>query len=726
MFWEAAERLGDHPALRGKRLEAPYQMRILGWWPRLAIEDLDWLLIDGPKRSEPSERRLAVAAALDVAQSADAAPDLLSRIANAAIGDSEMRAAFELATTPRTRTSEEQASEAELREVIDRNDAAQAERDQSWIDFVGGLRADPGQLSRLTPTTERTADARLVELWRLLDSANHGKNRYAIDDLSAVEPILGPEVTAALRVALIGFWRTWAPRLASSRPASERNQSNTFDGIGITGITLEARSDEQWATRLSPTEAIRAAAYATLEINGFPAWISQLAHAHPQEVATVLAQEVRTEITDVPTATHYKILQNIAYGESAVKELIVTPLLEQLEQRTDITEAALALILEIISESLSLARMDDALRLALRRFAHSDSVAAALYIGMAFTVDPDTAADALDTRLDSLSAGEQTELVERILPLLFGDRSLTSGRNPKSLTFSCLAKMVRIAYSAVRVSEDRQRESGTAYSPDQRDRAQWARTAAFNTLVATSGRATFNTLLGFREIPDFPVSPEHLMSLAIDRAAADSEHASWLPEDAKAFEEFHEAVPRTPLDLKRLALNRLTDIQHDLFHSDFAQGKTLKGLGSETEIQKWVADRLSLRNGKSYSVERESHVVDEKEPDIRLRAKSSSATLPIEIKVAESWTLARLESALVEQLCGKYLRAKEARHGILLIVHQERRARGWQIPGSDVHIDFATLIRRLTNMANRISGQDSDAPQPEISVLDVSELAPLQ
>ena len=345
---------------------------------------------------------------------------------------------------------------------------------------------------------------------------------------------------------------------------------------------------------------------------------------------------------------------------------------------------------------------------------------------MAFTVDPDTAADALDTRLDSLSAGEQTELVERILPLLLGDRPLTSGLNPKLLTFSCLAKMVRIAYSAVRVSEDRQRESGTAYSPDQRDRAQWARTAAFNTLVATSGRATFNTLLGFREIPDFPVSPEHLMSLAIDRATADSEHASWLPEDAKVFEEFHESVPRTPLDLKRLALSRLTDIQHDLFHSDFAQGETLKTLGSEAAVQKWAADRLDLSKGRAYSVERESRVVDEKEPDIRLRATESDATLPIEIKVAESWTVAQLESALVEQLCGKYLRAKDARHGILLIVHQERRARGWKISGSDGYIDFATLTRRLTNMANRIAGGDSNAPQPEIAVLDVSELSPIQ
>lgn len=60
---------------------------------------------------------------------------------------------------------------------------------------------------------------------------------------------------------------------------------------------------------------------------------------------------------------------------------------------------------------------------------------------------------------------------------------------------------------------------------------------------------------------------------------------------------------------------------------------------------RWVASELRSRQGRAYSIEREPHVFDEKEPDIRLRAKESDASLPIEIKVPESWSLNELESA---------------------------------------------------------------------------------
>ena len=83
-----------------------------------------------------------------------------------------------------------------------------------------------------------------------------------------------------------------------------------------------------------------------------------------------------------------------------------------------------------------------------------------------------------------------------------------------------------------------------------------------------------------------------------------------------------------------------------LLHDDFSQGQTLKGIGSEKEVQKWAADRLRLKQGRSFSVEREPHVVDEKEPDVRIRAKATDANVSMEIKVAESWSLTELDDAL--------------------------------------------------------------------------------
>jgi len=136
-----------------------------------------------------------------------------------------------------------------------------------------------------------------------------------------------------------------------------------------------------------------------------------------------------------------------------------------------------------------------------------------------------------------------------------------------------------------------------------------------------------------------------------------------------------------------------------------------------------VAHTLRLQQGRSYSVEREPHVAGEKEPDVRVRAKATDASLAIEIKVAESWTLKDLDDALEVQLCGRYLRARDARYGVLLVVHKEARTKGWEDTTTGTscrsrHCRSALCAGRV------ITGLSHDSPQPEVCVLDVSACKP--
>ena len=221
------------------------------------------------------------------------------------------------------------------------------------------------------------------------------------------------------------------------------------------------------------------------------------------------------------------------------------------------------------------------------------------------------------------------------------------------------------------------------------------------------------------ELRDFAVGPQRLRELALARAARDSEHAPWPPSEAYALEQHFDPAPATPRDLQEIAARRLADIQHALLHGDFAQGRTVKNLPDETEVQKWVATELRTRQGRAYSVEREPHVVEEKEPDIRLRAKASDASLPIEVKVPESWSLAELEGALNGQLAGRYLRAQDGKHGILLLVHQQVRLRGWAVPDGSF-LTFEQVVAHLRKIAEETAGVARDAPQVLIEVMDVS------
>jgi hypothetical protein len=266
----------------------------------------------------------------------------------------------------------------------------------------------------------------------------------------------------------------------------------------------------------------------------------------------------------------------------------------------------------------------------------------------------------------------------------------------------------------------RRQQEGVVYRKNNLDFADEARSAIFTHFVKTPGSATYHALRRLQEDSTFPVAPTRLRALAEQRAAEDSELAPWPPGEAYEFEQSKETAPRIGKDLRSVLVGRIEDMQHELIHGDFSQRQTLKGLATEREVQKWVADRLRQKQGRSFSLEREPHVVDEKEPDVRIRAKATDASVSMEIKVVETWSLTELDDALEAQLCGRYLRSDQARYGILLLVHQKSRVVGWEDKMAGKYLSFTEVVGRLRARALAISGENHNAPQPEVAVLDVS------
>ncbi len=92
-FWRAAERLNLHRKLQGRQIGFLWDLGFLGFSPGLCVEDLDWLLTDGPKREAENERRLAIDAAMQVWREAGSPASLLKRIEEAARADAVTNAA---------------------------------------------------------------------------------------------------------------------------------------------------------------------------------------------------------------------------------------------------------------------------------------------------------------------------------------------------------------------------------------------------------------------------------------------------------------------------------------------------------------------------------------------------------------------------------------------------------------------------------------------------------
>ncbi|MGF6658212.1 hypothetical protein OKW34_008802 [Paraburkholderia youngii] len=722
-FWRAADRLGNRANWMGRPLLHPFQMEFLGWSPGLILDDIDWLLTDGPSRAHATERRLAINAALTVWSTAGKSEALKTRIADVAATDTEMQAAYVEWMTPRIKSAEEIKSEEELAETLRASERAQSEQEQSWIDFIADLRANPAQLRQLQPTTETSVDSRIYSLWQLLSEATSSSSRYAIDSVAPVTELAGEEVAAAFAAGLAEIWRAWEPTLHSVRPPGERNQISTIDCLGIAGVSIEAATRADWALHLTEQQAIRAAEYATLELNGFPDWIAALAAARPAAVVKVLAQEAASNLDDPTPLGHYQILEAISRGDENLARLMSPTLLHELKARFNLNSTALRPMLFTLKRGLSGDAKQAFCTLLLGRFQSSaDPQASAQYLGAAYAIDAQSATDALMAKLDLLGEAEKTALVGRVLPQIFGSHLSLLAPPDVHLDVATLERLVLLAYGIVRVEEDHDRTNKGVYSPDERDEAQEARSAAFAALVNTPGHATYAAILRLMDTPNFPVARSRLLALAQERAANDAEHTAWSADGPLRVEQQFERPPVTGPELQLVALQRLEDLQHDLVHGDFQQGTTLSAQPDEPAVQNWMADRLRQAQGTAYSIEREVHVADEKEPDLRFRAKASDVNVATEIKVAESWTMQQLEDALVSQLCGQYLRGQDGREGILLLVHQKPRPKGWELPDG-TYLKFEAVVQRLRALAMRIRSESSMGPQPEICVIDVSSCA---
>lgn len=719
-FWRSASKFSG--TMEGRPLLHLFQMQYLGWPFGLTADDICWLLEDAPERKISSEKRLGTNATLYLWEELGRPEALKLRIASVAAKDDEMQAAFVDWMTPRAKSAEEIESERQYEEVSRTADARRADDVKSWVEFIGEVRTNPDLLRNPAPTTETTIDTRIFKLWALLDRAVDSDDR-GNGSLTPIIEIAGREVAEAFADGLAQVWRAWKPTMKCERKPGERNMIYPGDRLGVAAVAIEAVRLRTWSVRLTPEEAKRAAEYATLEIGSFPAWLASLAASWPNEVEEVLAREAATEL-DLPEAGGwYRTLDQLDRASQEVITVMTPAVWRELQIRTNLSARALEPMLGILRRGLPQTRKASLYSLALDRFQSSDDPeVVALYIGTAFAVDDQGAMDALEARVEQVDASTQKAFVERALPEIFGSCLRPRANAGTAVDPRTLERLVLLAFRTVRVEDDHERANKGVYSPDARDAAQEARSAAFSMLVTQPGQAAFGAIQRLIDVPGFPVPSSRLRALALERAGTDAEHTAWKADDPFRFEQQFERPPVTGQELQLVVLQRLQELQHELIHGDFQQGVVLSALPKESDVQAWIADRMRLVQGAAYSIEREVEVAAMKNPDLRFRAKASDANVAIEIKVAESWTLEQLEDALVTQLCEQYLRAQDSRDGVLLLVHQKPRPKGWELPDG-AYLSFDGLVQRLQEQATNICRQTPTGPRPAVAVLDVSKCA---
>lgn len=130
------------------------------------------------------------------------------------------------------------------------------------------------------------------------------------------------------------------------------------------------------------------------------------------------------------------------------------------------------------------------------------------------------------------------------------------------------------------------------------------------------------------------------------------------------------------------------------------------------------SDRLRKSSRSRYTVGSEEELADASRTDIRLNAPQIIAPVPIELKIADKWTLAQLRERMENQLIRQYMRVSQ--YGIFLVVHNggERGKKHWKDNNTKRMLPFAKLVDTLKQHATFLIKRHPNVAALEIVGID--------
>ena len=703
-----------------------YRTMEYGLTGHLTDTDRPWLEVALADESQPQRRVVALHALIEgwKRRGRSAAPELKD-IRRRVKGDANLGRILDEYTAPPRKTKEMEDFERRRRHRRCADARRESLHPDKWNKWRNELLTDPeGAFS-----TEKLEGA-IYNIYKWL--RGHGQNwsSYNVWNRNALVQAFNPDVAVRAEAAFRACWRTGAPVLWSARSNEQRNNILLDWVLGLAGVSAES-CIRGWAASLSPEEARMAVAYATIELRGFAPFITDLAASHPEEVEGVIGGEIDSELMVGHEHDYLPILQNLALADRSFKQLLVPRLLAALKSWpntfTDETGTRWALHLDrtlrILGEAGNEANREAITRQCDGRYrADPAGVLALVWLDRLFRLDAVRGTQALMAGLADRNDHDTRERAITTFAALFGEHKSVDFDTVNLDQRSCLlGQLVRYAYTFIR-KEDDQRHEGP-YSPNSRDKAQYARSFLLSSLIETPGPETHRIVLALADQPDFAEMRDYLRLNARRRAAADAEFDPFAPEAVIDLENRHEIPPNDRDALFAVMMDRLEDLAHDLGHDDFSDRRTVQNITEEREMQRTLAWRLKERANESYTVTREEEVVDGNHPDIRLSAVGVDQRVVIEVKIADNWSLTELEHALHNQLVGRYLRHSNCKGGCLLLTYHGRK-QYWLYPATGVRLTFPEAVQFLKRVTQLLEQENSYGRRITVFGLDLTDSPP--
>ena len=689
----------------------------------LVSADWPWLETALADQSHTSRRAVALHALIDIWRRRGKSEAELYTIRTHLEGDTDLGKILDESTRPPEQNEQLERSDREHSRWKREQACHETRRLDQWKQWRDEMLSDPADAF-----SGEKRHGTVSNLYRWLEMAAQGWNRYNIWNKSALKEAFGVDIADRAEETFRALWRTKPPVPWSARSATERNRILYEWIYGLLGVYAESETPG-WTAHLSSREAKTAAAFATIELNGLAPFIADLARSHPAEVGDVIGGEVSAELQIGGDHAHLPTLQSLTHADGHLKQLLLPHLLAELKSwpstcspETDPTwEVHLDQVLCILAKASSETDRETVAQECFSRCAAAPTRASTLaWLRGLFRFDAVRGAEALVKGLGDRNASDTRSFAIEAFATLFGGHDAVSFEVPDpSRRAHLLGQLVRHAYGFVRREDDHVHEG--VYTPSTRDDAETARGFLLSKLLDTPGSEANRVILELADEDDFAHLRDRLRYLARQQAATDAEFSPFSPENMAELYTRCEAPPRDRDGLFAIMMDRLHDLAYDLRHHDFSDRGTVQTITDEAAMQRTLAMRIDARSNGAYSVTREEEVADGKRTDIRLLAPSGAQKAAIEVKIADNgWSLPDLRRALHDQLVGRYLRHSNCRAGCLLLTYHGRK-RYWINPETRKRLKFLEVVALLIDEARILEKESSYGVRLAVFGLDLTD-----
>lgn len=545
-------------------------------------------------------------------------------------------------------------------------------------------------------------------------------SQYGGSDWGKVEKEWGKTISDAAKQGCVVGWRQFSPQLPHEK--QERNSVDNRLFVGLSGLQTLWRAGQLDFEGLSADDVDLLVRYACNELNGFPEWFPFLLGARPEDAAMTLEKAVAGEWNYPAEMEHvHDVVAKLAWipdPAPVLARIVMGRLLVGDPLNPRMLEYALAVIV----------RSSENAAASLRDIAQARVVTYATeqpqwfnWMNIWLQLDALAELDYLESVLPD-SDGKADDLVIRLCGVMYGrhdeQRQIS---NPSYLKPKALARLIPLVHRHVRETEDIHRSGQGAYSPGPRDHAQRFRSRLLEILGASKEPEAADALRALLDVPTLSASKDWVLHLLDGRKYLLVDDAPWQPEDVRIFATQYRSEPRSDYQLFRLIVRLMVDIKNNVECSENAANRLSVRSGDlERDFRGYLYGELSELPLKWFSVTQESEVDLGQCPDIRVERVGLNP-LPIEIKLANSWTVKELLEGLGNQLVGQYLRSANVRHGIYVLGNTEPKRR-WEIPETGKRINFQALVSLIQQRAAALQiERRADVDGIEVIGIDFSD-----